>query len=152
MRALVQRVQSCSVTIDGSLYAAISGGMLILLGVKDSDVVEDAHMLAEKCANLRIFDDEQGKMNINVRDAVGEVMVVSQFTLYGDTRRGNRPSYTDAAPPEVAERLYEAFVHTLRSLLGADRVKTGLFKAMMQVALVNDGPVTLLVESKNQTS
>ena len=151
MRALIQRVQRCSVTIDGALHSSIGRGMLILLGVRSSDKLSDAGARAAKCASLRIFDDEKGRMNINVRDAAAEAMIVSQFTLYGDTRRGNRPSYTEAAPPEQAEELYETFVRSLQERLGSDQVKTGVFKAMMQVELVNDGPVTLLLENKNQT-
>ena len=152
MRALIQRVERSSVSIDGKLHSEIGCGMLILLGVKDTDTATDAEALAEKCANLRIFDDDQGRMNINIRDAAGSAMVVSQFTLYGDTRRGNRPSYIEAAPPEKAEELYSEFAHHLGALLGQDRVKTGVFKAMMQIELVNDGPVTILLESKSSTS
>jgi D-tyrosyl-tRNA(Tyr) deacylase len=152
MRALVQRVARCTVSIDGTLHSETGAGMLVLLGVTTSDGEAEAQALAEKCAKLRIFDDDQGKMNINVQDAGGDAMVVSQFTLYGDTRRGNRPSYTEAAPPEQAEHVYDAFVRTLRGLLGSERVKTGVFKAMMQIELVNDGPVTLLLESKQQPS
>jgi len=150
MRALVQKVKRCSVGIDGVVHSSIGSGMLILLGVRQSDTPADAQYLAERCANLRIFDDESGKMNLSVKDVAGAAMVVSQFTLYGDTRKGNRPSYTDAAPPERAEQLYEAFVNHLREQLGAANVATGVFRAMMQVELVNDGPVTVLLESKNQ--
>jgi D-tyrosyl-tRNA(Tyr) deacylase len=123
--------------------------MLILLGVKQSDDEADAQYLADRCAALRIFDDEEGKMNLSVKDVGGEAMVVSQFTLYGDTRKGNRPSYSEAAPPELAERLYESFVRHLRASLGDAKVATGVFRAMMDVELVNDGPVTVAIESKN---
>jgi D-tyrosyl-tRNA(Tyr) deacylase len=123
--------------------------MLILLGVKQSDDEADAQYLADRCAALRIFDDEEGKMNLSVKDVGGEAMVVSQFTLYGDTRKGNRPSYSEAAPPELAERLYESFVRRLRESLGHAKVATGVFRAMMDVELVNDGPVTVAIESKN---
>jgi D-tyrosyl-tRNA(Tyr) deacylase len=123
--------------------------MLILLGVKQSDDEADAQYLADRCAALRIFDDEEGKMNLSVKDVGGEAMVVSQFTLYGDTRKGNRPSYSEAAPPELAERLYESFVRHLRASLGHTKVATGVFRAMMDVELVNDGPVTVAIESKN---
>ena len=122
--------------------------MLILLGVKGDDTEEDARSLAERCAALRIFDDENGTMNLSVRDVGGEVMVVSQFPLYADTRKGNRPSYSDAAPPAVAEPLYERFVMHLRTLIAPQKVATGVFRAMMHVELVNDGPVTVTVESK----
>jgi D-tyrosyl-tRNA(Tyr) deacylase len=121
---------------------------LILLGVSRSDTEADAAYLAGRCAAVRIFDDGQGKMNLSVKDVGGEAMVVSQFTLYGDTRKGNRPSYSDAAPPEVAEALYESFVRLLKAELGDSKVASGVFRAMMDVELVNDGPVTVLVESK----
>jgi D-tyrosyl-tRNA(Tyr) deacylase len=148
MRALIQRVRRCSVSIDGSLHSSIRAGILILLGVKQSDSEADAAYLVGRCASLRIFDDDQGKMNISVKDVGGEAMVVSQFTLYGDTRKGNRPSYTDAAPPDVAEALYESFVRQLKTELGDSKVASGVFRAMMDVELVNDGPVTVLIESK----
>jgi len=148
MRALIQRVRRCSVTIGGVEHSSIGSGMLILLGVKQQDTEEDSAYLAERCAALRIFEDSQGKMNLSVRDVAGAVMVVSQFTLYGDTTRGNRPSYSSAAPPELAEKLYESFVSHLRTLLGPEKVAVGVFRAMMDVELVNDGPVTVTVESK----
>ncbi len=135
--------------MNGSLHSSIGPGMLILLGVKQTDSPAEARYLAGRCATLRIFDDAGGTMNLSVRDVQGSAMVVSQFTLYGDTRKGNRPSYTDAAPPEIAETLYENFVSQLRQEIGADRVATGVFRAMMDVELVNDGPVTVLLESKN---
>lgn len=149
MRALIQRVTKSSVSIDGAVHSSIGKGILILLGVKQGDNKEDAKYLADRCAALRIFDDDQGKMNLSVRDVNGEAMVVSQFTLYGDTRKGNRPSYTDAAPPETAESLYEQFVRDLKTALGDTKVATGVFRAMMHVELVNDGPVTVIVESKS---
>jgi D-tyrosyl-tRNA(Tyr) deacylase len=149
MRALVQRVKQCSVKIDGKLYTSIASGMLILLGVKEGDSEADAEYLAKRCAALRIFEDNAGKMNLSLQDVHGEAMVVSQFTLYGDTRKGNRPSYTDAAPPKIAEAIYDYFIRHLKKLLGEQRVATGLFRAMMDVELINDGPVTLLIESKS---
>ena len=152
MRALVQRVTRCSVNINGSRHSAIESGILILLGVKQGDSSPDAQYLAERCANLRIFDDPDGKMNLSVQDVGGSAMVVSQFTLYGDTRKGNRPSYIEAAPPQDAERLYEEFTAYLRTVLGEQRVATGVFRAMMDVELVNNGPVTILLESKNNQS
>jgi D-tyrosyl-tRNA(Tyr) deacylase len=148
MRALIQRVTGAGVTIDGNQTARIGAGMLILLGVHSGDTPEVARYLAERSAHLRIFEDEAGKMNRSVLETGGEALVVSQFTLYGDTRKGNRPGFTDAAPPAVAEELYEAFVRHLRAHLGQGKVSTGTFRASMKVDLVNDGPVTLLVESK----
>jgi len=148
MRALIQRVRRCSVSIGGKLHSSVGSGMLILVGVKQSDQGSDAEYLADRCAALRIFEDPQGKMNLALKDVGGSAMVVSQFTLYGDTRKGNRPSYSEAAPPEQAEALYEHFVRRLRLSLGDDKVATGVFRAMMDVELVNDGPVTVTVESK----
>jgi D-tyrosyl-tRNA(Tyr) deacylase len=121
---------------------------LVLLGVKQGDQATDAEYLADRCAALRIFEDPQGKMNLSVQDVGGSVMVVSQFTLYGDTRKGNRPSYSEAAPPAEAETLYEHFARRMRMSLGEERIATGVFRAMMDVELVNDGPVTVMVESK----
>jgi D-tyrosyl-tRNA(Tyr) deacylase len=149
MRALVQRVKRCSVTIDGKLHSSIGAGMLVLLGVKQTDEERDSSYLAERCAALRIFDDAQGKMNVSVREVGGSVMVVSQFTLYGDTRKGNRPSYSEAAGPELAEHLYDHFVRQMCTLIGDTKVATGVFRAMMDVELVNDGPVTVTIESKS---
>lgn len=148
MKVLVQRVRRCSVTLGGVEHSSIGPGMLILLGVNKADQEKDSFYLAERCAALRIFEDPEGKMNFSVRDVAGAAMVVSQFTLYGDTSRGNRPSYSSAAPPELAEPLYESFVSHLKALLGSDKVATGVFRAMMDVELVNDGPVTVMVESK----
>lgn len=150
MRALVQRVIRGSVTIDGSIYSQIGKGIVILLGVKNGDTEEDAKYLANKCANLRIFDDENKRMNLSVKDVSGEALVVSQFTLYGDTRHGNRPDFTQASKSEEAEILYNKFVEYLKQAIGDEKVKTGVFKAMMLVEIINDGPVTLLVESKEK--
>jgi D-tyrosyl-tRNA(Tyr) deacylase len=122
---------------------------LILLGVKRTDTEADAFSLAERCVRLRIFDDAAGKMNRSVQDVHGSALVVSQFTLYGETRKGNRPDYSDAAPSAAAEKLYEHFVEHLRRQMGDDRVATGVFRAMMDVELVNDGPVTVLLENNN---
>ena len=148
MRALIQRVRRCSVSIEGKVHSSIGPGMLILLGVKQGDQATDAEYLADRCAALRIFEDPQGKMNLSVQDVGGSVMVVSQFTLYGDTRKGNRPSYSEAAAPAEAEELYEHFARRMRLSLGDERIATGMFRAMMDVELVNDGPVTVMVESK----
>jgi D-tyrosyl-tRNA(Tyr) deacylase len=150
MRSLIQRVRRASVSVEGTIRSSIGSGMLILLGVRQGDTAEDARYLADRCIALRVFEDEQGKMNRSILDSGGSVLVVSQFTLYGDTRRGNRPSFTDAAPPDVAEQRYEEFVATIRQSLGEDRVGTGVFRAMMDVELVNDGPVTVIVESKER--
>lgn len=151
MRALIQRVKHASVDIDGKLHNHIGQGILIFLGIRNGDSVGGAESLAQRCADLRIFSDDEGKMNLSVKDILGSALVVSQFTLYADTRRGNRPSFTESAPPEEAERLYNAFVLHLRRLLGDGKVCTGKFRAMMDVGLVNDGPVTVMLESKNST-
>ena len=152
MRALLQRVKQASVSVKGSLHNNIDSGLLIFLGIKAGDTSKDAVYLAQRCANLRIFEDEQGKLNLSVKDISGSALVISQFTLYADTRKGNRPSFTDAAPPEIAEKLYNDYVSSLRGELGASKVVTGLFRAMMDVSLVNDGPVTVMVESKETSS
>jgi len=148
MRALIQRVSKASVAIDGKTYSSIEKGLLILLGIKVHDTAEDARYIAEKSCSLRIFEDGQQKMNLSVCDVGGSVLAVSQFTLYGDTRKGNRPSFMDAAPPDEAEPLYNIFVDQLRRQLGANRVATGLFRTMMDVELINNGPVTVMLESK----
>jgi D-tyrosyl-tRNA(Tyr) deacylase len=148
MRALIQRVKRCSVSIDGKNESSIGQGMLILLGVKNEDKVKNAVALAERCVALRIFEDTNEKMNLNVNNIHGQVMVVSQFTLYGDTSKGNRPSFIQAASPKVAEPLYEQFVEHLAELLWNKKVATGVFRALMDVELVNDGPVTVMMESK----
>ncbi len=140
MRALVQRVTSASVSVSGEPVAAIGAGLLVLLGVRRGDGPAEADRIAAKVAALRVLEDEEGRMNRSVADAGGEVLVVSQFTLYGDTRKGNRPSFVEAAPPEEAEPLYER----VRAALGA---QGGRFGEHMAVALVNDGPVTLIVEA-----
>jgi len=144
MRALVQRVARAAVTVDGTTVGVIGSGLCVLVGVTHTDTAETAAKLADKIWNLRVFDDDAGAMNVAVADRGGEVLVVSQFTLYGDTRKGRRPSWTEAARPETAEPLVEAFSGALRNL-GA-RVATGRFGAHMLVDLVNDGPVTLLIE------
>ena len=144
MRALVQRVQRASVTVEGEVVGSIDAGLCVLVGVTHTDDTAAADRLATKVWNLRCFDDADGAMNRSVAEVGGAVLVVSQFTLYGDTRKGRRPSYVEAARPEVAEPLCDAFVTALRAL-GA-RVETGRFRTHMQVELVNDGPVTLTLE------
>ena len=142
----MQRVTRASVTIEGEVAGEIGRGLVVLLGVARDDTREDADYLAAKIAALRIFDDAEGRMNVSVKDINGGVLIVSQFTLYGDVRRGSRPSWSDAAAPEVAEPLYDYFVESSRKLLG--RVETGSFRKMMRVELVNDGPVTILLDSR----
>jgi D-tyrosyl-tRNA(Tyr) deacylase len=134
------------VTVDGEVTGEIEHGLVVLLGIARDDTKEDADYLAPKIIALRIFDDAKGKMNVSVKDIDGGLLVVSQFTLYGDVRRGLRPSWSDAAAPEIAEPLYDYFVESSRKLLG--RVETGSFRKMMQVELVNDGPVTILLDSR----
>ncbi|MDE6046067.1 MAG: D-tyrosyl-tRNA(Tyr) deacylase [Alistipes sp.] len=149
MRVLVQRVRQASVEIGGARCSEIGAGLLVLVGVGPDDTPEDVEYLAGKVVRLRIFDDEAGVMNLDVGQAGGEVLVVSQFTLMASTRRGNRPSYVGAAPEAVSRPLYEAFVRRLGELLGRD-VPTGRFGADMQVSLVNDGPVTIWMDSKKK--
>jgi D-tyrosyl-tRNA(Tyr) deacylase len=148
MKAIIQRVAEASVEIDNTRVAEIGQGLLVLLGITHADGAADAEKLARKIAALRIFGDAQGLMNRSVTDIQGEVIVVSQFTLYADTRKGNRPSFTDAARPEHAEPLYEAFVRLLRDTLCNGRVQTGRFGAEMKVRLLNDGPVTLELKTE----
>lgn len=146
MRAVVQRVTRAQVTVDDEIVGRIEHGLVVLLGVSHDDTQSDADYLASKIVSLRIFDDAEGKMNVSLKDTDGGLLVVSQFTLYGDVRRGLRPSWSDAAPPEVAEPLYEYFVDSSRKLIA--RVATGGFRKTMQVELVNDGPVTILLDSR----
>src|SRR5947209_15985397 len=146
MRAVVQRVTRASVTVGHEIVGEIGNGLVVLLGIARDDTEKDAEYLVEKIAALRIFDDESGRMNRSVSEVHGGVLIVSQFTLYGDVRRGLRPSWIDAAPPEIAEPLYQFFVEQSRTRIS--EVATGSFRAMMQVELVNDGPVTILLDSR----
>ena len=146
MRAVVQRVTRAKVTVADEVTGEIEKGLVVLLGVARDDTRADVDYMAAKIAALRIFDDDDDKMNLSVRDVSGALLVVSQFTLYGDVRRGLRPSWVDAAAPEVAEALYEFFIAESRKVLG--KVECGRFGAMMQVELVNDGPVTILLDSR----
>lgn len=151
MRALVQRVKEASVSIDGNIHNAIERGLLILLGIKQGDTEDAANYLAHRCTNARIFEDDQGRMNLSVKDIGGSVLVISQFTLYADTRKGNRPSFTDAASPEIAEELYDKFVYYLQEEIGTRNVKTGIFREMMDIQLINTGPTTIIIDSKDKT-
>ena len=146
MRAVVQRVSRASVSVDGRNIGSIGKGLLVLLGVSVRDGEKDIQYVADKMLNLRIFDDADGTMNLSAKDVSAELLVVSQFTLYGDTRRGRRPSYIDAASPNDAKALYERYVEECRKVL--TKVETGQFQAMMQVELINDGPVTIIIDSE----
>jgi D-aminoacyl-tRNA deacylase len=147
MRVVVQRVKSARVSIEGVVKGAIGPGLLALLGIAESDTSEDISWMTGKLARMRVFDDPQGVMNLSLREVGGEILVVSQFTLLASTRKGNRPSYSRAARPEVAAPIYEQFVAQLKTEL-AQPVPTGEFGAMMEVSLVNDGPVTLILDSQ----
>ena len=146
MRAVVQRVTRASVTVEGKIVGEIGKGLVVLLGVRTDDSEKDAVYLADRTCALRVFDDQDGRMNLSVKNIEGGILVISQFTLYGDVRRGLRPSWTEAALPEIAEPLYERFVAQCRTHV--DQVATGSFRKMMQVELVNDGPVTILLDSR----
>ncbi len=149
MRALVQRVSKGGVKIDSHNYhERIENGLVILLGVTHDDTKAEADFVADKCCSLRIFPDDDDKMNLSVKDIFGDVLIISQFTLYGDARKGNRPSFTNAAKPDKAEELYKYYISRVEKNLGKEKVKTGIFGAMMEVEIINDGPVTILVESK----
>lgn len=149
MRVIIQRVKEASVTVHSNVVSRIDAGMLILLGIEEFDTEEDLHWLVGKVSRLRIFDDESGIMNLSLIDTQKEALVVSQFTLHASTKKGNRPSYIRAARPEFAEPMYEKFVETLEKELGKT-VPTGKFGAMMEVKLINDGPVTIIIDSKNK--
>ena len=149
MRVVIQRVAHAKVCIDGEVHSQIGNGLLVLLGIQPTDGQDDIDYLVQKITHLRIFDDAAGVMNLSVRDVAGEVLVVSQFTLMASTRKGNRPSYIHAAPPAVAEPLYEAFVEQLSTAM-EKRVQTGRFGADMQVSLLNNGPVTICIDSRHR--
>ena len=149
MRVVIQRVAHAKVCIDGEVHSQIGNGLLVLLGIQPTDGQDDIDYLVQKITHLRIFDDVAGVMNVCVRDVAGEVLVVSQFTLMASTRKGNRPSYIHAAPPAVAEPLYEDFVKQLSTAM-EKRVQTGRFGADMQVSLLNDGPVTICIDSRHR--
>ena len=149
MRVVIQKVTEASVSIENQIVASIDKGLLVLVGIEDGDTNEDIAWLSSKIVNLRVFDDDNGVMNLSVKEVKGEVLIVSQFTLHASTKKGNRPSYIKAARPEVAIPIYEAFIKQVESLLGK-KVSTGQFGAMMQVSLCNDGPVTILIDTKNK--
>jgi D-tyrosyl-tRNA(Tyr) deacylase len=149
MRAVIQRVSEASVTIDGKVHSKIKKGLLVLLGVEQEDVLEDIIWLAAKIVNMRIFSDKEGLMNLSLTDVMGEVLVVSQFTLYASTKKGNRPSYIGAAKPEYATKMYEIFCKQISQELSRT-AQTGVFAADMKVSLVNDGPVTIMIDSKKK--
>lgn len=149
MRVVIQKVTQASVSIENQIVASIDKGLFVLVGIEDTDTNDDIAWLSAKIVNLRVFDDDNGVMNLSVKEVEGEVLIVSQFTLHASTKKGNRPSYIKAARPEVAIPIYEAFIKQVESLLGK-RVPTGQFGAMMQVSLCNDGPVTILIDTKNK--
>jgi D-tyrosyl-tRNA(Tyr) deacylase len=149
MRAVIQRVQQASVTINGNIHGNISNGLLVLLGIEDSDTTEDIEWLSSKICNLRIFNDAEDVMNLSVKDCNGEILLVSQFTLHASTKKGNRPSYIKASKPDIAIPLYEQMIVRLSADLGKT-IQTGQFGAEMKVALLNDGPVTIIIDSKSK--
>jgi D-tyrosyl-tRNA(Tyr) deacylase len=149
MRAVIQRVTSCSVAIDAKTYASIHHGLLVLLGIEDADNAEDAQWLAQKIVNLRIFSDANGLMNQSVSDVHGEILVVSQFTLFASTKKGNRPSFIRSAKPEVAIPLYEQFLKAIQQCANKE-IKTGIFGADMKIHSINNGPVTIIIDTKNK--
>ena len=149
MRVVIQRVSEAAVRIDGQLYSTISRGLLVLIGIEHQDTQEDADWIIQKLGSLRIFNDDSGKMNHSVSDVNGQILVVSQFTLHASTKKGNRPSYMQAAPPDKAIPMYDYFVQQLRASTNL-LVETGVFGADMKVFLINDGPVTILMDSKNK--
>jgi len=150
VKAVIQRVSNASVNIPSKNYSAKIGmGMVILLGIKIGDTSDDVNYIADKCSRMRIFEDSEGKMNVSVKEIDGEVLIISQFTLYGETAKGNRPSFIEAAKPDEAVPLYESFIERMKNNLGDEKVKCGIFGAMMDVSLINSGPVTIIVEGRN---
>lgn len=148
MRAVVQRVKNSEVKVDDNIIGSISSGLLVFLGIGNNDSMDDIDYLIDKIVNLRVFEDDQGKMNLSALDLDKEIMIISQFTLYGDCRKGRRPSFFDAAPPDQAERLYDVFVNKIKDY--NLKIATGEFQAMMDIDSVNDGPVTLLLDSNKE--
>ena len=148
MRAVIQKTTKASVTIDGSVYSSIGDGILVLLGIKEDDSEKDINYIIDKITNVRIFRDDEDKMNLSVKDVGGEILVVSQFTLYADARKGRRPSFDRAAGREISLPIYEKFLSELGRQFDRSKIKTGVFAAMMEVSLVNDGPCTILLDSE----
>jgi D-tyrosyl-tRNA(Tyr) deacylase len=149
MRAVIQRVSKASVTIDGKIHSQIAEGLLVLLGIEDADTAEDVEWLSGKIVNLRVFDDDNGVMNVSVADKKGGILLVSQFTLHASTKKGNRPSYIKASKPDIAISLYENMIRQLSKDLGQN-IQTGIFGADMKVELSNEGPVTIVIDTKNK--
>jgi len=149
MRAVVQRVSEASVAIEGDVKGEIQKGLMILLGIEQTDTIEDIEWLSKKITSLRIFNDQEGSMNLSIGDIKGDILLVSQFTLHAKVKKGNRPSYINAAKPDVARSLYEEFIRELEDFLGKS-IETGQFGANMKVSLVNDGPVTIIIDTKNK--
>lgn len=149
MRVVIQRVKNASVSVEGKQISSIGSGFLVLLGIEDSDTDEDVNWLTQKIVNLRVFNDENGVMNKSISDSDGEILLVSQFTLYASTKKGNRPSYIRASKPDIAIPMYEKFCNKLSFMFGKE-IKTGIFGADMQVSLINDGPVTIIIDTKNK--
>lgn len=149
MRIVIQRVSEASVTVEGSVTGAIQKGLLVLIGIEDADTDEDIAWLSNKIVNLRIFDDAEGVMNLGIKDVDGDILLISQFTLHANTKKGNRPSYIKASKPDIAIPMYEKMIRQLETDLGK-KVQTGVFGADMKVHLLNDGPVTILIDSKNK--
>ena len=149
MKVVIQRVSQASVMIDGAVHNQINQGFVVLLGIGQTDDEQDINYLAQKILGLRVFSDHEGKMNHSLDDVNGEILLISQFTLFASTKKGNRPSYIDAAPPGMAIPLYEKFIEVIQASIGS-RLKTGIFGADMKVSLINDGPVTIQIDSKNK--
>ena len=149
MRAVIQRVTKASVTIDGKINGQIENGLLVLMGIEDADTDEDIEWLSSKIVNLRVFNDEKGVMNISVKDIAGNILLISQFTLHGSTKKGNRPSYIKASKPDIAIPIYQKMIEQLSIDLGKE-IQTGIFGADMKVELLNDGPVTIVMDTKNK--
>ena len=147
MRAIIQRVSEASVTVDNKITGSIKHGLLVLIGIEDADNADDIQKLSSKIVNLRIFNDEEGVMNMNIKNVSGDILLVSQFTLFADTRKGNRPSYIRASKPPVAIPMYEKMIETLTNDLGR-KIQTGIFAADMKVSLINDGPVTIFIDTR----
>ncbi|MEX6688417.1 D-aminoacyl-tRNA deacylase [Danxiaibacter flavus] len=149
MRAVIQRVSEASVMVDGEITGAVKAGLLVLIGIEDADTSEDLEWLSNKIVNLRIFNDEQGVMNLSIKEVNGDILLVSQFTLHAATKKGNRPSYIKASKPDIAIPMYEKMIQRMGIDLGKE-IQTGIFGADMKVALLNDGPVTIVIDTKNK--